>query len=139
MTLIHLNNCYLPPPVFLTLYLAQSLFVEAKVVGYFMAHHFLYRCFNFIAKAAVRLDGLLKYAYFIGQNQSIPPASPGLGYTLVKTKQLGGMTVFNLSQLPGCGPIFYHNINILQFSLKLRWQIIDCPRYESLKFFSLHI
>jgi hypothetical protein len=58
--------------VFLILYLAQSLFVEAKVMGYFVAHYFLYFCFNFIAKAALRLYGLLKDAYLIGQNQSVP-------------------------------------------------------------------
>jgi hypothetical protein len=125
--------------VFLNLYLAQSPFVEAEVVGYFVAHYFLYCCFNFIAKAAVRLYGLLKDAYLIRQNQSVPPASPSLGHTLVKTKQLGGMTVFNLSQLPWCGPIFYHNINVFQFALKLWWQIIDRPRYESLKSLPLHI
>ena len=53
------------PPVFLTLYLTQSLIVEPKVVGYFMAHHFLYSCPNFIAKAAILLNGLLKDAYLI--------------------------------------------------------------------------
>jgi hypothetical protein len=85
--------------VFLTLYFPQSLFVEAEVVGYFVAHYFLYFCFNFIAKTALRLYGPLKDTYLIRQNQSVPPASPSLGHTLVKTKQLGGMTVFNLSQL----------------------------------------
>jgi hypothetical protein len=125
--------------VFLTLYLPQSLIVEAEMVGYFVAHYFLYFCFNFIAKAALRLYGLLKDAYLIWQNQSVPPASPSLGHTLVKAKQLGGMNVFSLPQLPRCGPLFYHNINIFQLALKLRWQIIDCPRYESLKFFSPHI
>jgi hypothetical protein len=76
--------------VFLSLYLPQSLIVEAEVVSYFVAHHFLYFCFNFIAKAALRLYGLLKDAYLIRQNQSVPPASPGLRHTLVKAKQLGG-------------------------------------------------
>jgi hypothetical protein len=108
-------------------------------MGYFVAYYFLYCCFNFIAEAAVRLYGLLKDAYLIRQNQAVPPASPGLRHALVKTKQLSGMAVFNLSQLPGCGPIFYHNINIFQFSLELWWQIIDCPRYESLKFLPLHV
>jgi hypothetical protein len=124
--------------VFLTLYLPQSLFIEAEVMGYFVAHYFLYFCFNFIAKTAVRLYGLLKDTYLIRQNQSVPPASSSLGHTVVKTQQLGGMTVFSLSQLPSCGPIFYYDINIFQFALKLRWQTINRPRYESLKFLPLH-
>jgi hypothetical protein len=127
------------PPAFLNLYLPQGFIIKAEVVGYLVAHYFLYFCFNFTAKAALRLYRLLKDTYLIRQNQSVPPAPPSLGHTLVKTKQLGGMTVFNLSQLPWCGPIFYHNINIFQFALKLRWQTIDCPRYESLKFLPLHI
>jgi hypothetical protein len=108
-------------------------------VGYLVAHYFLYLCFNLIAKAALRLYGLSKDAYLIRQNQSVPSASPSLGHTLIKTKQLDGMTVFSLSQLPCCGPIFYYNINIFQLALKLWWQTINRPRYESLKFFPLHI
>jgi len=121
MMLSRQNTCSLLPPVFLTLYLPQSLFVEAEVVGYFMAYYFLYFCFNFIAKTAVRLYRLLKDTYLIRQNQSISPAPPGLGHTMVKTQQLGGMTVFSLSHLYSCWPIFYYNINIFQFALKLRW------------------
>jgi len=52
------NTCLSSLPTFLTLYLPRSLLVEAKVVGYLMAHYFLYPYFNFIANAALRLYGL---------------------------------------------------------------------------------
>jgi hypothetical protein len=58
MILNHRNTCLLSLPTFFTLYLPQSLLVEAKVVGYLMAHYFLYFYFNFIANAALRLYGL---------------------------------------------------------------------------------
>jgi len=58
MILNHRNTCLLSLPTFFTLYLPQSLLVEAKVAGYLMAHYFLYFYFNFIANAALRLCGL---------------------------------------------------------------------------------
>jgi hypothetical protein len=55
------------------------------MMGYFVAYHFPYFRFDFIIETALRLYGFLKDTYLIRENQSIPPPSPGLRHTLVKT------------------------------------------------------
>jgi hypothetical protein len=61
-------NWQLPALAFIILYLPQSLFVEAEVMSYLMAHYFPYLFFNFTTKSALCLYGLLKDTYLIRQN-----------------------------------------------------------------------
>jgi len=108
-------------------------------MGYLVAHHLRYSGLNFVAKATLSLNGFLENAYLIRQDQAISLPSPGSRHTLVKTKQLPGALCPSLSQLHCCGPLLYHDINVLQSALKFRRQTFDCPRHQTFKLFSLHI
>jgi len=132
------NICQLLSVASPSFYLSQSLIIKAEVMGYFVAHHFPYLCFNFVARATLCLYRPLEYAYFVGQDQAIPAPSPDLRHALIKAKQLLGIPCFSLSQLSLCGPLLYHDINVLKLALKFQGQTRDCSAYQTFELFSIH-
>jgi hypothetical protein len=62
------DTCQLLPLASPSFYLSQGLIIKAKVMGYFVAHHFPHFCLNFIARATLCLYRPLKDAYLIRQD-----------------------------------------------------------------------
>ena len=78
----------------LMFYPAQSLLIDAKVVGYFVVHHFRYFGLGLRIRAALGLYRLLEDTYFIRRDHPVSAATPDLGHTLVKAQQLVGVSDF---------------------------------------------
>lgn len=62
------NTCQLLPLASPSFDFSQGLIIKAKMMGYFVAHHFPHFCLNFIARATLCLYRPLKDAYLIRQD-----------------------------------------------------------------------